>query len=246
MAKKKLQTLKVESVNEGVNVAQVTDAEKGSVQNPYTIAELETMLEAGTWQGGYVESVGYNKKMSIRSMATSDYGYGDDWGGTVDLTNSSYFIGWHHNADCYQLSSGILNNYGIHSNCSYNNSIKLTNASSGYPIPSGNSNVLSQGIHEIDRHLDAGRPIMVGVHYGNTAGPNPDGTRQFVIITGRLYSSQGGVCYRFMDCGSWDSAKGCSPSNLLFIDSSVGSLVGTSQAMSDVGVMTVTQIRTNF
>ena len=58
MAKKKLQTLKVESVNEGVNVAQVTDAEKGSVQNPYTVAELETMLEAGTWQGGYVESVG--------------------------------------------------------------------------------------------------------------------------------------------------------------------------------------------
>lgn len=58
MAKKKLQTLKVESVNEGVNAAQVANTEKGSVQNPYTIAELETMLEAGTWQGGYVESVG--------------------------------------------------------------------------------------------------------------------------------------------------------------------------------------------
>ena len=62
MAKKKLQTLKVESVNEGVNAAQVANTEKGSVQNPYTIAELETMLEAGTWQGGYVESVGYNEE----------------------------------------------------------------------------------------------------------------------------------------------------------------------------------------
>ena len=71
MAKKKLQPLKVESVNAGVNAAQVANTEKGSVQNPYTIAELETMLEAGTWQGGYVESVGAMNKAENTQLRMS-------------------------------------------------------------------------------------------------------------------------------------------------------------------------------
>lgn len=80
MEKKKLQTLKVESVNEGVNAAQVANTEKGSVQNPYTIAELETMLEAGTWQGGYVESVGYNEEDYTSNYNMESYGYGGGYG----------------------------------------------------------------------------------------------------------------------------------------------------------------------
>lgn len=35
------------------------DEEKGTVNNPYTVAEYETMLGEGTWAGGFVENLGF-------------------------------------------------------------------------------------------------------------------------------------------------------------------------------------------
>lgn len=32
---------------------------KGTANNPYTYEEFDRMVEAGTWNGGYVEGMGY-------------------------------------------------------------------------------------------------------------------------------------------------------------------------------------------
>ena len=124
MAKKKLQTLKVESVNEGVNAAQVANTEKGSVQNPYTIAELETMLEAGTWQGGYVESVGYNEEENngVEYGLDGYDGYGYDNTPTIDPRSNGndcaaftvHSLLQHFNVPCnlLDIKASMENTYG--------------------------------------------------------------------------------------------------------------------------------------
>lgn len=49
--------------------------EKGMVNNPYTIAEYEAILEEGTWGGGYVETLG-NTPASENVFSNEDFGYG--------------------------------------------------------------------------------------------------------------------------------------------------------------------------
>lgn len=50
---------------------------KGTVDNPYTEAEYESMLNNGTWQGGYVQNLGYCLKEVVVSSSYPDSWYID-------------------------------------------------------------------------------------------------------------------------------------------------------------------------
>lgn len=71
-----------------------TTVEKGTRENPYTFEEYEALLEAGNWQGGYVEDdeggvvytlndVGCSASGGYSGYGSSDYGsWGSDWWGS--------------------------------------------------------------------------------------------------------------------------------------------------------------------
>lgn len=46
----------------GVSVASDDTEPKGSASNPYTYQEFDSMMNNGTWEGGYVEGYGYMDK----------------------------------------------------------------------------------------------------------------------------------------------------------------------------------------
>ena len=74
----------------GVTPTSSASAPKGSSTNPYTQAEYEAMLDADTWQGGYVEGMGYcMKQVTItESYPDSDsMGSEDSWA-SEDSDNS--------------------------------------------------------------------------------------------------------------------------------------------------------------
>lgn len=77
-------------------------ASKGSSSNPYTEAEYESMLNNGTWQGGYVQDLGYVMKEDVASSSYPDSGVVDSddswssndsvtWDGTYGFENNHNF-----------------------------------------------------------------------------------------------------------------------------------------------------------
>lgn len=75
------------------------NAPKGSLKNPYTLAEYESLLDAGAWTGGYVVGLGYCFKEAtvVGSNPSSSNGYGSygssgSWsyesGGSLNLGGS--------------------------------------------------------------------------------------------------------------------------------------------------------------
>ncbi|MCM1372769.1 MAG: hypothetical protein NC113_05475 [Bacteroides sp.] len=64
----KIEIYSVSAPNDGSN------APKGTANNPYTESEYESMVENGTWPGGYVEGLGYCLKEVVvdGSRAGSD------------------------------------------------------------------------------------------------------------------------------------------------------------------------------
>jgi len=67
----------------GVNTASDDTAPKGSASNPYTYKEFDSMMNNGTWEGGYVEGYGYMDK-GVTITGTSEdsedsYSWEDPW-----------------------------------------------------------------------------------------------------------------------------------------------------------------------
>lgn len=58
----------------GVSPMSSSSGPKGSSTNPYTEEEYEEMLDAGTWQGGYVEGKGYCMKQPVVTASYPDSG----------------------------------------------------------------------------------------------------------------------------------------------------------------------------
>lgn len=50
-----------------------TNKEKGSLNNPYTIVQYEQMVEDSTWQGGYVEELGFMEELPENNILLSLY-----------------------------------------------------------------------------------------------------------------------------------------------------------------------------
>jgi hypothetical protein len=107
---------------------------------------------------------------------------------------------------------------------------------------------LSTIVAVIDRHLDAGRGITVGLDY-KPSSPNADGTDHFVVITGRGYDSASGqYYYTYMDPGRSDASRGCNTTtNRLYVDSSSNTIHYTRPNPYEGAVVecTLTHIRPN-
>ena len=65
-------------------------AAKGTIENPYSMSECDSMLDAGTWPGGYVKyddgSVGY-----IPKGQAMVYGYSGSGAGSEVCGSDDYF-----------------------------------------------------------------------------------------------------------------------------------------------------------
>ena len=97
-------------------------------------------------------------------------------------------------------------------------------------------------VEPVDEHLNAGRPIIVGVDYKLDMGYNEGTTDHFIVITGRGFDSTiGEYYYTFMDNATSDINKGCSPDNRLFYDGDTY-FGGNSMAGK---LYNVTQVRPN-
>ena len=48
------------------------DPTKGTQTNPYTQVEMATLQEEGTWNGGYVEGMGYMAPMMMNDLESSE------------------------------------------------------------------------------------------------------------------------------------------------------------------------------
>lgn len=72
------------------------------------------------------------------------------------------------------------------------------------------------------RHINAGRPIIVGIFYDPTFNTtNADGlTNHFVVITGRGYDANAGqYYYTYMETGAMNPSDGCNTDvNRLYVD----------------------------
>ena len=70
-------------------------AAKGSSSNPYTQEEFNSMLDAGTWNGGYVEGMGYvSKEVEVNGSSSSSSdsdsdSWSDPWGSISDPWGNS-------------------------------------------------------------------------------------------------------------------------------------------------------------
>lgn len=67
----------ISSTSENSSKTEQTQ-QKGSSNNPFKVLEFEDLLATNTWQGGYVEGIGFVPKESNNSIFSSGYdSYGD-------------------------------------------------------------------------------------------------------------------------------------------------------------------------
>lgn len=117
----------------------------------------------------------------------------------INLGDKTKFAGYGMNGEknCLSLCKMIFRNYNISNYGSSANVFKLMHEVNGVLQHYG-SNVAQNyknAIDCIDRHLEAGRPIIVGVNYKINKGINEKTTDHFVVIYGRGYDSDTGYYY---------------------------------------------------
>lgn len=136
------------------------------------------------------------KNFTIDSLTMPE----DDRKPDINLGDKAKFAGYGMNGktDCLVLCKIICNNYNIFNCGSSANVFKLMHEVNGVLQHYG-SNVAQNyknAIDCIDRHLEAGRPIIVGVnHTVNYKDINEGTTDHFVVIYGRGYDSGTGYYY---------------------------------------------------
>ena len=142
----------------------------------------------------------------------------------INLGDKTKFAGYGMNGktDCLVLCKIICNNYNIFNCGSSANVFKLMHEVNGVLQHYG-SNVTQNyknAIDCIDRHLEAGRPIIVGVnHTPNYKGGINDGTTDhFVVIYGRGHDPETGrYYYNYYEVGKGNIMYGYNDSANRFI-----------------------------
>jgi hypothetical protein len=183
-------------------------------------------------------------------------GEGDNGGGNDDGNNPSTetkppvnilnTTDWRIQAPgkCKDACDSYLRRKGLSDVGSRSNVYRLT-----YQNASGvhsSTHSLSTVVSVIDRHLDAGKGITVGLSYREPSS-NSDGTDHFVVITGRGYDlSNGQYYYTYMDPGRSDSFRGCdTETNRLYVDNSTNTIHYDRPGDKQGRENTVTHIRPN-
>lgn len=151
--------------------------------------------------------------------------------------------------NCLDLCKLILNKYGITSYGSSSNVYKLMYESNGKLIHYG-TNVkenYENAIECIDRHLNNGRPIIVGVNHtlGNTY--NEGATDHFVVIYGKGFDeSVNKQFYTYYEVGKTDLEHVYNDDlNRFYYDDKTYNLYDITSSRSDKKRFDVTQVRPN-
>lgn len=109
----------------------------------------------------------------------------------INLGEKSKFVSFGTNGikNCLDLCKMILKNYGLSNFGSSSNCIKLMCEKNNKLVYFGDNpkENYKQAIDCIDRHLEKGRPIIVGVNHTIGRGINDGATDHFVVIYGRKY-----------------------------------------------------------
>ncbi|NOK18623.1 LysM peptidoglycan-binding domain-containing protein [Corallococcus carmarthensis] len=90
----------------------------------------------------------------------------------------------------------------------------------------------AEGRNYIDKQLDSGKPVVVGVSHKD-ATYNADGlTDHFVTITGRGVDDKGRTYYTFHDPGTTNASKGkdTNPNNRFYVDDKTGNMYRPGKA----------------
>lgn len=112
-------------------------AAKGTIDNPYSMSECDSMLDAGTWPGGYVRDDGVNVSYLMKSVTTQAYsgsGSGCDWSGSDDSVGSDMNDGDYNNKDYnddVNTEAPVSNTYKQGTN-SFNGTVNLYGGPEGY------------------------------------------------------------------------------------------------------------------
>ena len=169
----------------------------------------------------------------------------------INLCDRNKFVGYNPNDKngCWDRCVDILRNYGIIDVGSKNGVIKLM-YENGNKLEKFGSNPISNyenAINCIDAHLEAGRPIIVGVNHKIGRGINEGTTDHFVLIHSRRYSSN---CYyyEYYETGTSHTDKGCSSTNsFIYVpNGSNGPSFYNNTGYVDNTRYDVTQVRPNF
>lgn len=169
----------------------------------------------------------------------------------INLGDSSKFVAWGTNGmkNCLDHCKMILNNYGLTSYGSSATAIQLLKESGDKLVYASENpeKIYQSAIDCIDRHLEAGRPIIVGVNYQLGNKYNEGTTDHFVVIYGRD-GYRGEIHYMYYEVGKTSVSTGYNDRNNRFVYKS-GKNPQFYDEKSELkgGVrFDVTQVRPNF
>ena len=213
---------------------------------------------------GYGYNYGYDYGYDYGYNEGTDHGNGnvepDDDNGNetnilpdVHLSDPDNFVPWYNGANCNELAKEIQRNYGCGEGSPahvYQLMIEESSENNTELVYYGDDPATNyqNAIDAINRHLDNGKVIMMGVNYELNHGVNEGTTDHFINITDREYNSETG-CYEyiFTDCGTSDVSLGVNSQNRLIYDPNAegGPTFRGKTAYDDKLTYTVTQVRPN-
>ena len=167
----------------------------------------------------------------------------------VDLTNTKNFVGYNTSGNCMTGCQSIMNNYGVATGSSANvyQLMYERNGVLEYYDTENYATVYDNAINCINRHLDADRPIIVGVNHTVNKNINEGATDHWIVITGRGYDeTQQQYYYIYMDTGRSRASDGCNTTNnRLYYDSDNYTFRDDAAGTQDKKQFDVTQVRPN-
>jgi hypothetical protein len=170
----------------------------------------------------------------------------------INLGNSKYFIGYKTDGitNCLDLCKAILSNYGLTSYGSSSNVFRLMCEVNGKLQYYGNNpkENYCKAIECIDKHLESGRPIIVGVNHTLNRNINDGATDHFVVIYGRAYDNDiRAYYYLYYEVGKSSIASGFNDAlnRLYYIEGAKPLFYDPESSRGDKARFDVVQVRPN-
>lgn len=167
----------------------------------------------------------------------------------TDLLDRSKFVGYHQTGDCLLTAKAIMDNYGLKGQYGGADHVyQLMWEERGMLKHYGVDYKTTFGLAYkcIKRHLEAGRPIIVGVDRKLGLNSNEGTTDHWILVTGRGYDDRQKMYYfTYIETGTDFVDKGCNNStNRLYYEIEKVVLFNPS-ANDNKSCYTVSQVRPN-
>lgn len=170
----------------------------------------------------------------------------------IDLGDENKFVpyGTNNEKNCLDLCKSIMKKYGLKEFGSPNNVFKLMYENNGELKYYGNNirENYKLATQCIDRHLENGRPIIVGVNYELNRKINEGATDHFVVIYGKGFDeSLNCFYYTYYEVGRSSILNGYNNdlNRLIYVDSDEPLLYNPKSNLCSKKRYDVTQIRPN-